>query len=46
MTNMNMKSLQLKNKYTDVNIFGSLVECSPMVWVTWVQSQVASYQRL
>ena len=22
------------------------VECSPMIWETWVQSQVASYQRL
>ena len=30
-------------------ITGSLtkwVECSPMIWETWVQSQVASYQRL
>ena len=24
----------------------SWVECSPMVWETWVQSQLASYQRL
>ena len=26
--------------------FNKWVECSPMVWETWVQSQVASYQRL
>ena len=33
-------------KYVLTSSLAKWVECSPIVWETWVQSQVASYQRL